>query len=446
MHSRCKGSIAVALLAGALLIAAPAAARAQAAPAPSPSAGAAVPLSLDAAVALALKRNLQYRSVRIAVESSAARLQQTRSPELPSLAISDSFQYVDNIAKLSTPLGQIPFSTVNATNVPLVALQYTLFDGGATAARVGQALAGLSASEAQARQARGDVVSQVAAAYYGLLAASRMNQVAQRAVAVAAAHVRQAQQLLAGGMIPRADLLRAQAELANERVNAIAAANGVSLAQVGLDNVLDEPLTTRYLPTDPLGGPAPALDLNALLASARAQRGDLAAARAAVTAAQRAVDAARSGFLPHLNAVLSDGNTQPAVVGGYHNQFSAGLSAVWSLFDNGYTAGRVAEANAGVSSAQLGVQQLANAVDLQVEQAYLKVNEASARVQASQQLVALADENLRLAQVRYRGGVGTALELQDAELGDRSAHQTLTQAQAALRQGVVALRFAAGLL
>ena len=144
--------------------------------------------------------------------------------------------------------------------------------------------------------------------------------------------------------------------------------------------------------------------------------------------------------------MVADGNTQPAVVGGFHNQFSVGLSAVWSLFDNGYTAGRVAEARAGVRQAELGVEQLKNGIELQVRQAYLNVNEASARVGAAEHLVQLADENLRLAQVRYRGGVSTALELQDAELRDSAAHQTLAGAQAALRQGVVQVRFSAGLL
>lgn len=61
------------------------------------------------------------------------------------------------------------------------------------------------------------------------------------------------------------------------------------------------------------------------------------------------------------------------------------------------------------------------------------------------EVVQLTDETLRLAHVRCRGGVGTALELQDAELRDRSAYETLLSAQIGLRLSVVQLRFAAGL-
>lgn len=409
------------------------------------AATAATPLSLDDAVAIALKQNLTYQTAHVAVAATQAQLRQSLAPRMPGIAFADTYQYVNPVAKLSTPFGTLPFSTVNATNVPVLALQYTVFDGGLTAARIGQAEAGLSGVQSQERQTRGAVVSDVSKAYYDLAAAQTMQDVADRAVAVAGAHVKQAQQLYASGMIPRADVLRAQTELANERVNQIEAASAVTLSETVLDNVLNVPLTTVYRPTDPLDAPVPALHLDDLLASAHTQRGDLAAAKAAVIAASRAVEAARSGSAPQIKATLADGNTQPAVVGGYHNQFSFGLNAVWTLFDNGYTAGRVAEAQAGVRQAQLGVEQLQNGIDLQVRQAYLNVTQSQARVAAAHQLVTLSDENLRLAQIRYRGGVGTALELQDAELRDRSARQELTAAQAALRQGIVQVRFAAGL-
>ncbi|HVA28647.1 MAG TPA: TolC family protein [Candidatus Baltobacteraceae bacterium] len=404
------------------------------------------PLSLDGALAIAMKQNLQYQQAGVAVDAARARLQQARAPELPALSVQDTYQYVNPIAKLSTPFGSIPFSTVNATNVPLAQLQYTLFDGGVTAARVGQAEAGIAATQGALREARGAVIAAVSKAYFDLVAARDMSEVADRAVAVASGHEREARQLLASGMIPRADLLRAQSELANERVNAIGAHNAVALAQAGLDSVLDVPLDTAYQPTDTLDVPAPTVRLGALLASAHETRGDLLAARASVTAADRAVQAAKGGYAPQVHAMLADGNTQPAVIGGYHNQFSVGLNAVWSLFDNGYTAGRVAEARAGVAQAELGLQELENGVDLQVRQAYLNVNQATAQVDAAKSLVQLADETLRLSQVRYRGGVGTALELQDAELRDRSANETLLSAQVALRESLVQLRFAAGLL
>lgn len=404
------------------------------------------PLSLDGAVAAALQHNLDYGTAHAQVAAAVGALRQARAPLGPSVDVEDQYLYVNEIAKLSTPLGAIPFSTVNATNVPEIALRYTLFDGGASAARAGEAAAELSAARAREHEVRAQVIEAASKAYYELAEAQQMRDVSLRAAQVAQAHVEQAQELLRSGMIPRADLLRAQAEYASRRVDLIGAENGVKLASLELDAVLNVPFTTEYRPTDPLQAPVPPFDLQALLASAHLARAELAAARFAVEAARAAVDAARATSAPQVAAVVADGNTQPAVTGGYHNQLSVGLSAVWSLFDDGRSAGAIEQAEAGLRQAQLAVEEVQNGIDLDVRKAYLEVERAQAQAEAAEQAVTLSDETLRLAQVRYRGGVGTALELQDAELRDREARVQLTQAQAAVRESIVALRFAAGLL
>jgi outer membrane protein TolC len=405
-----------------------------------------IPLSLEGAIALAVAQNLTYRTAAAGVAGARAQVRQAAAPFLPSVALTDAYQYVNPIADLSTPFGPIPFSTTKSTNVPLVALQYRLYDGGLSAARYAQAAAGLAAAEASAHEARSAVINATTKAYFDLVAAQQYDAVARGAVDVAKGHVTQAQQLFAAGQIPRADVLRAETELANQEVNAIGAASGVALAQNALANTLNVPLDTVYAPTDQLDAEAPDFKLDSLLESSRSNRGELLAARASATAAQRAVDQARSGYLPQVSLVVANGNTQPAVVSGYHNQFSVGVNAALMLFDHGYTAGSVAAARAGVDQAQIGVQQLENGVALQVRQAYLHVDEARGRVTAATRFVSLAEENLRLAQVRYRGSVGTALELQDAELRATSARQALVGAKVALREGVAELRFAAGLL
>ncbi|MHB8462538.1 MAG: TolC family protein [Vulcanimicrobiaceae bacterium] len=402
-------------------------------------------LSLDQAVAIALRLNPAYLSAAAGVDAARAQLGQAEAPLLPGVALSDSYQSVSTVAKLSTPIGALPFSAVNATNSPILAMQYTLFDGGIRNAHVGQAAAGLSAAESQLVQARGATIAAVSSAYFGVLIAQQMSDVANRAVNVVKKHEVEAQLFLKNGTIPRADLLRAQAELANERVRMIAAVGGVKLAENQLNMVLGVPLTNHYRLTEPLSTTPPAFVLSNLLDTAFAQRGDLAAARAAVRAARKGIDVAKGSRAPKIDAMISDGNTQPAVVGGFHNQFAIGLTAVWTLFDNGYSRNGIALAEAGLKQAELGVTQLQSGMELQIRQAYLREQIASEQVIAAQKLVAVSDESRRLAALRYRGGVGTELELEDADLGDRAAWETLARAQGDLRVAIVELRFASGL-
>ena len=141
-------------------------------------------------------------------------------------------------------------------------------------------------AEGQAHEARAATIAAVSKSYFGLLAAMRMSDVADRAVTIAKEHVKQAQVMLANGQVPRADLLRAEAELADQNVHAIGAHAALQMVQLQLDQVLHAPLSTRYLPTDHLALPAPTFHLESLLASAHSNRGEYIAAQAALLAKQ----------------------------------------------------------------------------------------------------------------------------------------------------------------
>lgn len=401
------------------------------------------PLSLDAAVSLALDRNDGYRIAHTDVAAAQGQLRQAAGPQLPSVAASDGLNYANPVAELSTPFGALPFSTTTMTNVPMLTLSYQLFDGGRTAARVSQAAAALAGAEADERTARMSLIDKTTKAYFDLVAAMQYAIVADRSVEVAQAQVDDARRFLAAGQVPRADVLRAETQLADQRVQDLSARNAVALAQTALDDALGVPLGDLHQPTDPLEAGAPDV---ALLAAARTNRGDVAAAQAAVDAAGYALKEARSGHAPRVGIALADGTVQPAVVPGYRNQFSIGLNAVWTLFDGGTTAGQIDAAQAGIERAKLTLDRVSTDVELQVRQAALNLSDAKARVDAAESYVTLADENLRLAQVRYRGGVGTVLELQDAQLRATLARQALISAQVAVREGIVHVRFAAGLL
>lgn len=414
------------------------------APAAAAAADAPQPLSFTEAVAIALRQNPSYRVAATDVDAAQARMRVARGALGPTATLSDTYQVADPVAKLQTPIGALPFSP-NATNVPVATLSYTLFDGGLTAARVAQADAQVAAARDAQREAATATIGRVATAYYDLAAASAGAGVADRGVTVDLDHVRLVQQRLDAGVAARAELLQVQTQLADARVKAIDAHNAVDRASNALDAALGVPLETRYQPNDPLDAPVAAPRLDVMLSAARTGRGELAAARAAIVAAQRALDAAKAARAPRVGVALSDGNVQPAVESGFHNQLTVALSAVWTVFDKGITAGNVAAAEAGVRRAALEVERLQTAVDLEIRQDYADVQAAQQRVEAARTLIDLAAENQRLAEIRYQGGVGTVLELRDAELQDTGARQTLVMAQAGLRRSLASLRVAAGL-
>ncbi|HTV73823.1 MAG TPA: TolC family protein, partial [Candidatus Acidoferrales bacterium] len=106
--------------------------------------------------------------------------------------------------------------------------------------------------------------------------------------------------------------------------------------------------------------------------------------------------------------------------------------------------GKIDEAEAQLTKAGLNLEQLRNAVDLEVRQAYFNYVAARAQVETARAAVAFSGENLRLSRLRYQNGAGTSLELADALLSDTQAHTDLVGALAAVRTTYAAFQRAVG--
>jgi outer membrane protein len=92
------------------------------------------------------------------------------------------------------------------------------------------------------------------------------------------------------------------------------------------------------------------------------------------------------------------------------------LTLSWNIFQGFFTANRIRETTALVEVARANYDSLELQVRLEVEQAYIALVEAAERITATEKAVESARENLRLAQGRYDAGVGTILDLTEAQL------------------------------
>ena len=93
-----------------------------------------------------------------------------------------------------------------------------------------------------------------------------------------------------------------------------------------------------------------------------------------------------------------------------------GVGVQWDLFDGGQ-AKKKASALSWQSSALMQERNdLRSLIELQVRQAWLRLNETSERKRLTERAVEQADENLRVVRDRYRNGEGTNTEVLDAEM------------------------------
>jgi len=107
---------------------------------------------------------------------------------------------------------------------------------------------------------------------------------------------------------------------------------------------------------------------------------------------------------------------------------AAGLSLSWNIFQGGLTKAQVSEAEANVIAAvaQLDLQRLQIRSD--VDGARLAVRAAKESLSATHEALVNARERLRLAEERYQVGVGSAIELGDAQVALTQAAAQVVQA------------------
>jgi TolC family type I secretion outer membrane protein len=425
-------------------VAAPADGQAPAAPAtppatPAPAPAASPPgevLTLPAAIDLALRQQPTIRSAREVLNAAVARVPQAQSAYYPQL------DFITSAGRAQTFSQSLDRAIQTNAISAVIQGRQLIYDFGKTGALVDEARANVRAFESDLERTRELVVLNVRQNYLNLLQAQRLTAVADAQVARAELNLRSARGFFDVGTKPKSDVTKAEVEVANARVSQIRARNLVDFNQVSLANALGLPATTPLTIQDILGYEPVPLDRDSLRVEALGNRPELAQARARIDAARAQLSGARARYFPDLTATGSYGaaTTDPPL----HEVWSISGNLSWNIFEGFFTKARIQETQALVAAAQANYDTLDLQVRLDVEQAYIATVEAAERIGATGVAVDSARENLRLAQGRYDAGVGTILDLTDAQLALTNAEADQVRALTDHRLALAALDRAVG--
>jgi len=394
-------------------------------------------LSLPEVIKIALETQPQIQSRLYDYAAARFRVAQAMSPLLPQLGAT----WTATRSRLTFGVGTSArtFDAVTNTTARL-ALSQLLFDFGKTyaATEVGRRLADVAKEDAEVQ--RDLIVLSVKEAYFNLLFGKRLINVQRQALDRAAVNLRAARGFFEVGTRPKSDVTRAEVDVANARLDLIRARNAERLARVALNTgmgiAVDSPTEVEDILTYV---PFP-VDHGQLRNEARQGRAEGRQARLRVQAAEATVKQQARNFLPDITANAFVG----AATTDFRDVWELGVALNWSIFDGGNKIARYREATAILQSAEAQVKAVDLNIAQEVEQASLNVQEGEERIQAARVAVEFARENFRLAQGRFDAGVGTIIELTDAQLALTQALSTETQALADFRISVSRLERAVG--
>jgi outer membrane protein len=403
-------------------------------------------LTLEQAESTALQNQPRMQAAQLRARASQQRIREARSGFLPMAAFNATGVKVADTGT-STAAGNITTSSISDRFAYGGNLSQLVTDFGRTSALLGSARASAEAQADLATLTQAQVRLNVREAYYGVLGAEAVLRSAKAAQQNRQLISRQLSALANSELRSTLDVnfarvLEDEAELAVVRAESTVAQQRARLSSaIGDTHPIDTALSDVPIPLEELSG-----DPNSYLTSASKQRADLSALQAQQrSAAEFALSEKRLSY-PTLNVLASAGQI-PFHDHTLHDDYAAaGFNLNIPIFNGGLFGARRAEAELEASARTRDVQQIQLEVSEQVRDAWFQAQEAYRSVDVTARLVSQSKEALRLAKDRYDAGLGSIVELNEAQLNETSAEIEAANTTYTYLTRRAQLDFAAGLL
>jgi multidrug efflux system outer membrane protein len=391
-------------------------------------------------IGLAIKNNRDLRVATLNIEQVRAQYQIRRADQFPAL----------NLAATGSRQSSTDDSITSLYTAGLAMSGWEIDFFGRIASLKEVALAQYLASEEARNAAQTSLVASVASTWLSLQASDELLALTQRTLATRQDSLRLTQLRFDNGVTSALDLRQsesltaaAESALAQQQRQRALDLNALTLL-VGqpLPDALVEPAADAVT-TQPLFRDLPA----GLPSDLLTRRADIRQAEQALIAANANIGAARAAFFPRISLTASVGSASSELSGLIKDGswgFSLAPQALLPIFDAGRN-------RAGLETAKVGREMAVAQYEKAIQTAFREVADALAgratlgeQLRAQQAQATAEAERFRLAELRYRNGVASFLDVLDAQRSLFATQQALTQTRLVQQQNQVALYKALG--
>jgi outer membrane protein TolC len=376
-------------------------------------------LTLRDAVQRGIAYNLGAVGMAQAVRQAHAQSTISRSALLPN--VSGYFQDTEQQSNLAAFGLHFTLPPAAGFSIPAVVGPFNFFDLRAQLTQSVLDLAArnnyhssqdvLRANQLSAEDARNLVVLAVGGAYLQVIAAEARVQSARAQTDAANVIYQETLQQFQFGKIPQLDVNRSQVEALTQQQRLFSLQNDLGKQKINLARLTGLPPTDQYEISDDVPfAPAPVLTVDDAVKQALAQRADLKAAAAQVSAAQHALTAARDERLPSasVSANYGDIGTSPSQS---HGTFSVVATVRVPIWQGGRTAGDIEQAEAALTQRQAEIEDQKAQIEGEVRNAFLDLQAAANEVDVAKQNLQVTQQTLEQTRERLEAGVSNNIEL-----------------------------------
>lgn len=272
-------------------------------------------------------------------------------------------------------------------------------------------------------QIRSELILDVRKSFYSILLAKEFVAIAQEAMDVVEHHLKVTKALYREGKVSGYDVSRVKVQLVNAQTKLIKAKNGLRLARKALLNLINYPPAKDWEIPGELKFKPEEIDLDDSLRKALSQRSELKQTAIQEKIGESLIKLAKAQNRPSVTLV---GNYEYKKPFYFENRWDDSWNVTATLtfpFFTGFSNwGKIKQAKAELGQLRARKRFLEEGIKMEVEKAFLDLEEARERIEAQEANVETARDNLKIAEERHRQGLMSEIELRDAQL-------SLTQAE-----------------
>lgn len=379
--------------------------------------------TLDRCIDYAVEHNITVKSRRNDVTSSKQGVTDAKSRYLPTLSANAGQSW--NIGRGLT--AENIYANRNTSNFQWGAsFSLPVFSGLSTTRQVAYAKASLAAVTEQYEAAKEDVSLNVITAYLQVLYCKELHEVALQQVQLSKYELTRREALLEAGKIPEIDMLEARSQLAQDELNMTQTANDIRLALVDLVQLLelDEIEGFDVVPvseSESMMAKSP----DEIYESALMYNHSILASRNNITASEKNISLAKSGYLPTVSFNAGLGSSYYRISGLPNDPFSRqmknnystyfGFSLNIPIFDALNTRNSVNRAKVQNINARLQYDDARQRLFKSVQQAYYQADGARHKLEASTVAEEASKKAFEAMREKYNLGRATPSEYEQSK-------------------------------
>ncbi|MBM2814511.1 MAG: hypothetical protein HW421_1273 [Ignavibacteria bacterium] len=390
-------------------------------------------LTIDDCLKIGMENSKLLKISRSKLKSAESKSKEANAAALPSLKLNAGYSRLSEIERdfssfSSSTLTSGTASLIN-TFSPLIYNNYnvrlTLSQPVFTGFRL-SASSNLQKHSAEATtkdfdKDKSQLVFDIKNNFWSYYKANEMRKSIEENISQTQAHLADVESFYKNGMATNNEVLKVKVQLSNLQILKIDAENLAQITMMALNNTLGMPvLTNTELKASVDFKESTQENLNQLVSTAVTERPEINAMKYRVKMGEDGIRIAKSGWYPQINFLANFYYLNPnqrifPMKDEFNGTWDLGFNLSFDLWNWQTYEHQTQQAVENLNQATLGLEQLKDAITLEVAQSYSNLFRSKEKISVSQDAVKQAEENYRVTNEKFKSGVAINSDLLDAE-------------------------------